>query len=565
MWNFSGRQNDIESQGELENGNWLTGFNWFDENILGLGPQDNLPESMKNPARNKFFMLPFLLGLLGFFHHLNKDKKNTLVVALLFIMTGLAIVVYLNQYPYQPRERDYAYAGSFYAYAIWIGLGVMALAELLSKKINPKMAAIVVTGVTFLLVPVIMAKEGWNDHDRSGKYAARDFAANYLNSCEPNAILFTNGDNDTFPLWYAQEVEGIRRDVRVVNFMLASGHWYIHQMMTKAYESDPLPFTLSYDQYQNGVNNAVVFYNTNVQGNVELKQIIDFIASEDERSKLSLQSGEKINFSPTKKFRLTIDSATIVKNKVVPAYLADKIVPAIEWDVKQNYLYKNDLMLLDLIATNNWKRPIYFANPNSISKVLGVESYCHLEGMVYKFMPVKAEGFISGVGGVNADASYDIFMNKCKWGNLNDPDVYVDRESNRNSIIPKQNFRRVAENLLAKNEKEKAIALMDECLKQFPDNKITYDMFIVPFADVYYEAGAMEKGNAITERVFEIYSQNLDYYNRLDSKLFRYYQKDYEQAIGIIQHLSMMAKMYKQNDLYNKIDSFVEQEMKNLK
>jgi hypothetical protein len=377
--------------------------------------------------------------------------------------------------------------------------------------------------------------------------------------------LFTNGDNDTFPLWYAQEVEGIRRDVRVVNFMLASGHWYIHQMMTKAYESDPLPFTLSYDQYQNGVNNAVVFYNTNVQGNVELKQIIDFVASEDERSKLTLQSGEKINFSPTKKFKLTIDSAAIVKNKVVPDYLADKVVPVIEWDVKQNYLYKNDLMLLDLIATNNWKRPIYFANPNSISKVLGVESYCHLEGMVYKFMPVKAEGFISGVGGVNANASYDIFMNKCKWGNLNDPDVYVDRESNRNSIIPKQNFMRVAENLLSKDEKEKAITLMDECLKQFPDNKITYDMYMVPFADVYYEAGAMEKGNAITERVFDIYSQNLDYYNRLDSKLFKYYQKDYEQAIGIIQRLSMMAKMYKQNDLYNKIDSFVEQEMKNLK
>lgn len=565
MWNFSGRQNDIESQGELENGNWLTGFNWFDENILGLGPQDNLPESMKNPARNELYMLPFLLGLLGFFHHLNKDKRNTLVVALLFIMTGLAIVVYLNQYPYQPRERDYAYAGSFYAYAIWIGLGVMALAELLSKKINPKMAAIVVTAVTFLLVPVIMAKEGWNDHDRSGKYAARDFAANYLNSCEPNAILFTNGDNDTFPLWYAQEVEGIRRDVRVVNFMLASGHWYIHQMMTKAYDSDPLPFTLSYDQYQNGVNNAVVFYNTNVQGNVELKQVIDFIASEDERSKLTLQSGEKINFSPTKKFRLTIDSAAIVKNKVVPDYLAGKIVPAIEWDVRQNYLYKNDLMLLDLIATNNWKRPIYFANPNSISKVLGVESFCHLEGMVYKFMPVKAEGFISGVGGVNATASYDIFMNKCKWGNLNNPDVYVDRESNRNSIIPKQNFMRVAENLLAKNEKEKAIALMDECLKQFPDNKITFDMYMVPFADVYYEAGAMAQGNAITERVFEIYSQNLDYYNRLNANLFKYYQKDYEQAIGIIQRLSMMAKMYKQNDLYNKIDSFIDQEMKNLK
>ncbi len=564
MWNFSGRQNDIESQGEIENGNWLTGINWFDENILGLGPQDNLPDSMKNPARNKFYLLPFLLGLIGLIYHSNTNKKDTLVIALLFIMTGLAILVYLNQYPYQPRERDYAYTGSFYAFAIWIGLGVMALAEMLSKKIDAKLAAIAVTVGTLLLVPVIMAKEGWNDHNRSGKYAARDFAANYLNSCEPNAILFTNGDNDTFPLWYAQEVEGIRTDVRVVNFMLASGHWYIHQMMNKAYQSDPLPFTLSYDQYQNGVNNAVVFYNTNVQGNVELKQVIDFIASEDERSKLRLNSGEKINFSPTKKFKLTIDSATIVKNKVVPDYLTNKIVPAIEWEVKQNYLYKNDLMLLDLIATNNWERPIYFANPNSINKVLGIESYCHLEGMVYKFMPVKAENYISGVGGINAESSYDIFMNKCKWGNLNNPEVYVDRESARNSIIPKQNFMRVAENLVSKGEKEKAIALLDVCLKEFPDSKITFDMYMIPFADVYYEAGAMEKGNAICERLFDIYKQNLDYYNSLDNKLAKYYETDYNQAIGIIQRLSMMARTNKQTELYNKIDGVFKEELKDL-
>jgi len=565
MWNFSGRQNDIESQGEVENGNWLTGFKWFDEKILGLGPQDNLPDSMRNPARNKFYMLPFLLGLAGLFYHLKVHKQDTLLVALLFIMTGLAIVVYLNQYPYQPRERDYAYAGSFYAFAIWIGLGVMALAEWLGKKLEPKIAAISVSVVTLLAVPVVMASQGWNDHDRSGKYAALDFAANYLNSCEPNAILFTNGDNDTFPLWYAQEVEGIRTDVRVVNFMLASGHWYIHQMMNKAYKSEPLPFTLSYDQYQNGVNNAVVFYNTKIQGNVELKQVIDFIASEKEGSKVTLSSGEKINFSPTKKFKLTIDPATIMKNKAVPAYMADQIVPSIEWEVKQNYLYKNDLMLLDIIATNNWERPIYFANPNSINKVLGIESYCHLEGMVYRFMPVKAENFISGVGGVDADGSYDIFMNKCKWGNLKTPGIYVDRESARNSIIPKQNFMRVAESLVTNSEKQKAINLLDLCLKEFPDNKITYDMYMIPFADVYYEAGAMEKGNAIAERVFNIYRQNLEYYNRLNNRLFKYYETDYNQALTVIQRLSMMAKMNKQTELYNKIDTIFQEQLKILK
>jgi tetratricopeptide (TPR) repeat protein len=565
MWNFSGRQNDIESQGEIENGNWITGFNWFDENILGLGPQGNLPDSMKNPARNKFFMLPFLLGLIGLFYHMKAHKRDALVVALLFIMTGLAIIVYLNQYPYQPRERDYAYAGSFYAFAIWIGLGVMAVWYWISKKTGAKISAIAVAAVTFFAVPVLMASQGWDDHDRSGKYASRDFAANYLNSCEPNAILFTNGDNDTFPLWYAQEVEGIRTDVRVVNFMLASGHWYIHQMMNKAYQSEPLPFTLTYDQYQNGVNNAVVFYNTKIQGYVELKQIIDFIASDNENSKVTLSTGEKIGFIPTKKFKLTIDSAAIIRNKAVPAYMADKVVPSIEWEVRQNYLYKNDLMLLDIIATNNWKRPIYFANPNSISKVLGIENYCHLEGMVYKFMPVKAENYISGVGGVDTEGSYDIFTNKCTWGRLNVPDVSVDRESARNSIIPKQNFMRVAESLVSMGEKQKAINLLDLCLKEFPDSKIAFDMYMIPFADVYYEAGAMDKGNAIARRVLEIYRQNLDYYNSLNSRLFKYFETDYNQALTVVQRLSVMAKMYKQNDLHKEIDSLFKEQLKILK
>ncbi|MCD4663771.1 MAG: DUF2723 domain-containing protein [Bacteroidales bacterium] len=555
MWNFSGRQNDLESQGEIERGNWLTGINWFDENVLGLGPQDNLPACMKNPARNKFYMLPFILGLIGFFFHLNKNKKYTFIIGLLFLMTGFATVIYLNQYPYQPRERDYAYAASFYAFAIWIGLGVLALFDYLKKMVDPKVSAVAISIIALLLVPGIMAKEGWDDHNRSGKYAALDFASNYLNSCEPNAILFTNGDNDTFPLWYAQEVEGIRTDVRVVNFMLASGHWYVHQMMNKAYESDPLPFTLNYDQYQNGVNNAIVFYNTNIKGNAELKQVIEFIASDNERTKLTLQNGEKINFSPTKKFKITIDSTSVMNTGNIPIDMADRIVPSIEWNVRQNYLYKNDLMLLDIIATNNWERPIYFANPSSVSKVLDVEEYCHLDGFIYKFMPVKADNYIRGVGGINADTSYNILINKCKWGNLSDPKVYVDRESYRNSIMPKQNFMRVAEAMIAKGEKEKATALLDRCFEAFPDEKISFDMYIIPFAEVYYDAGEIEKGNAITLRLFEIYSENLAYYNRLDQRLFNYYETDYSQALGVLQRLSMTARKNKQTELHKEIDS----------
>ncbi|MBN3036517.1 MAG: DUF2723 domain-containing protein [Bacteroidales bacterium] len=555
MWNFSGRQNDIESQGAIEHGNWITGINWFDEHILGLGPQDNLPESMKNPARNKFYLLPFLLGLIGLFYHLKKHRHDSFVVILLFLMTGLAIIVYLNQTPYQPRERDYAYAGSFYAYSIWIGIGVLALWESLSRYVSGTVSAATVTGVCLLMVPVIMASEGWDDHDRSGKSTARDFALNYLNSCEPNAILVTNGDNDTFPLWYVQEVEGVRTDVRVVNFMLASGYWYIHQMMRKVYDSDPLPLTLSYDQYQNGVNNAVVFYNTNIKDHAELIDAIRFVASEDERTQLSLSSGEKINFLPTKKFRLTIDSAGLVSKGAIPAGMEDRIVPSIEWTIRQNYLYKNDLMLLDFLATNNWDRPVYFANPSSVSKVLDVEEYCHLEGFVYRFLPVKAENYIEGIGGVHAGISYDILMNKCLWGNLNDPHVTVDRESYRNSAIPKQNFMRVAETLAEQGKADSAIALLDRCLEVFPDSKITFDRYMIPFAEVYYQAGAPDKGNAIMKRVLDLYVQDLDYYNRLDDRLLKYYESDYEQALGTLQAITMVARRNNQKEMEQMSDS----------
>lgn len=595
MWNFSGRQNDVESQGEVDNGNWLTGFNWFDENILGLGPQDNLPDSMKSHARNEFFLLPFLLGMVGFFYHLNRSKKGALIVFLLFFMTGFAIIVYLNQTPLQPRERDYSYAGSFYAFAIWIGLGILALWDGLKKWIPSLISVVAVSIIALILVPGIMAKEGWGDHDRSGKYAARDFAANYLNSCAPNAILITNGDNDTFPLWYAQEVEGIRTDVRVVNFMLSSGHWYIHQLMRQVYDSKALPFTLDYDQYENGVNNAVVFQDMDLPGPLELDDAIGFIASRDERSKLQLNNGESIAFLPTKSLKITIDSATLMKTGTVPAEMAPNIVKEINWKVKQSYLYKNDLMLLDFIATNDWQRPIYFANPNSISRVFNVDEYCHLEGFVYRFLPVKAKNHVSSVGGVSAETSYDILMNKCKWGNLNDPDVTVDRESMRNSIIPKQNFMRVAEALvieskmlemgvsmdniiqqnltetqmeenmkLAKVKKEKAIKLLDRCFEVFPDSKFPFDMYMVPFAETYYDAGAIEKGNKIASRVFEIYKQNIIYYNRCSLELQAYFQSDFERALGIIQRLSSTAEKYKQTKLQKEFDDFFNEQITRL-
>ena len=553
MWNFAGRQNDIEGHGGVSNGNWLSGITFLDE--MRLGKQTDLPQSMQSPANNKYYLLPMILGVIGMLFHFNRNYKDGVVVALLFFMTGIAIVVYLNQTPFQPRERDYAYAGSFYAFAIWIGLGVMSIYEALSKKVSPVVSAAVVTLACIVLVPGIMAAENWDDHNRANKYAARDFAANYLNSCDRNAVLITNGDNDTFPLWYAQEVEGIRTDIRVVNYMLASGDWYVHQLSRKIYDSDPLKFTLTPKQYNKGVNEFIPFVDRAGGQQFELKEIIDFIADETDRSKITLQSGERINYFPTRRVRLTVDSAKAVRNGIVPAYMADSIVPVVEWDIKSNYLYKNDLMLLDFLASNDWERPLYFASPSSESKVLGIDKYCHQTGVVYKFIPVLAEDYVAGLGGVDTKASYDILMNKCKWGNLNQPDVYVDRESFRNSMMHKQNFMRLAQALVRKGKNTEAIAVADRCIAEFPNKKITFDYFMLPLAEVYYQAGATQKANDFVRTIAGIYIENLSYYNSVSPEFSSYYQEDKMQAYAVMSRIWEWGERYNQKALLDELKS----------
>jgi hypothetical protein len=554
MWNFSGRQNDIEGHGGIRYGNWISGIPFIDNSRLG--DQSNLPDSMSSPAKNKFFMLPLFLGLLGLYFHFKKQYKGAVVVLMLFFMTGIAIVMYLNITPYQPRERDYAFSGSFYAFAIWIGFGVMALWDMM-KKLNEKVIAIAVTLVCLALVPGIMAKEGWDDHSRANKYSARDFAVNYLESCAPNAILITNGDNDTFPLWYAQEVEGIRTDVRVVNFMLSSGDWYVHQLMRKIYESDPLPFTLTYEQYNKGVN-EVVAYTQQLNERVELKDLIRFIASEDPSTKYQVSSNKSISIFPTKKVKMTIDSAKLIKSGVVPAYLANKVLGSIEWDIKSNYLYKNDLMLLDFLATNQFERPIYFASPSSVSDAVDVDKYCYQDGFVYRFLPVLPDNrdFVQGLGSVNSEASYDILMNKCKWGNLADPKVYVDRESYRNSMIPKQNFVRLGRKLATEGKNDSAIKICDYVQQIFPDNKIRFDIYMSQFVEVYYLAKAFEKGNKLSNRLLDIYEQNADYIASLNPEFRANYEEDLNQAFGLFQMLKQLADEYGQKSISDRIDKY---------
>ncbi|MCX6247459.1 MAG: DUF2723 domain-containing protein [Bacteroidetes bacterium] len=564
MWNFSGRQNDVQGYGGPQDGNWITGIPFIDKMLTGH-PQTNMPDSMKNRGTNKYFMLPFILGLIGFFYQLKKEYKGNLVIILLFLMTGLAIVVFLNQKPFEPRERDYSYCGSTYAFSIWIGLGVIYLINLVKKFLKKEnLSIILVSLVCLILVPGIMAEQNWNDHDRSGKYACRDYAANYLNSCGPQGILFTNGDNDTFPLWYDQEVEGIRTDVRVINLMLASGSWYIDMLFKKAYESEPIPFEIPQDKYRPGSNDIVPFYDVGIKGYINLKDLVDFIKSDDPRTFLSLQNGDKMKFFPSKKVKLAVDSAACIKYGIVPKYLAGKMVDTIYWTIRTNQLYKNDVMLLDLVANNHWKRPLYFASPSSVNHCFNVDSFSLVVGWVYKFMPVKAsnDDYIPNMGGVDPLTSYDLLMNKFAWGNLNDPHVYLDPESLNNQARPKTNMLRTTQALIEMGRKKEALKLMDKYFELFPDSRFTYDMYTMPFAEMYYKLGDTAKANKILVRLGEIYSQNLDYYYMFKGDKREYYSKDIEQALGILRRLNYVAEEHKQVKLASKMDALFQQELK---
>ncbi|MCD4745969.1 MAG: DUF2723 domain-containing protein, partial [Bacteroidales bacterium] len=550
MWNFVGRQNDIQGYVDKKDGNWLSGIKFIDE--WRLGPQDNLPDSKKSKANNKFYFLPLILGLIGFFFQMKKDYKDSIIVILLFIMTGIAIVIYLNQYSPQPRERDYAYAASFYPFAIWIGLGVLALYNALSRKLEPKLSAISITLITLILVPVIMAAQGWNDHNRSGRYTALDFAQNYLNSCAPNAILFTNGDNDTFPLWYVQEVEGIRTDVRVVNLSLLNTEWYIDQMKRKAYDSDPVPFSLTKDKYKEGTRNYTYFIEKdNIKDYVDIKDLFNIIAKDESKLKLKTQMGS-FDYFPTKKFKISVDSAYIVDNGVVSKEFANEIVPAIKWKLNRSGVQKNHLMVLDLLATNNWERPVYFAITTGSNAYIGLEDYFELEGLTYHLIPIKTENSDGQTGRINTPVMYDNLMNKFKFGNMQDPDVYLDETNMRMTMNLRNNFYRLANALIQEGRKDSAVKVLDKCMEVMPDKSIPFNYFVLPIAEAYYEVGEIDKANKIVERLIDIFDQDLGYYFSFTGKKAKQLDSDKQQSLALLQRLSQVTLQYDQADIAKK-------------
>lgn len=517
LWNFVGRQSDV--QGKYDNeGNWLSGINFIDE--IFLGSQKNLPQDvLNNKGRNTYYFLPFILGIIGMLFHYKKDIKGFYVLFVLFLFTGIALKVYLNERPFEPRERDYALVGSFYVFAIWIGLGVFAFFDFIRKWLNPKIALPVVLGLTLLANPVLLANQNWDDHDRSNKYTALANAKGYLESCEPNAILFTIGDNDTFPLWYAQEIEGIRRDVRVVNTQLFMTDWHIDQMKAKAYDSEPLPISFDRNLYV-GDKLDYVISNEITQNRWELKNFLDFIKSDDPNTLLETQSGQSIHFFPTTKIRIPVDKNAVIKNKVVNEKYYDSIVPFMDIEIKDRAIYKARIMMFDIIQNNNWERPIYFTGGSfSDEDYLWLKEYLQLDGLVYKLVPIKTpinEDTPMDMGQIDSDKMYDIVM-KWDWGNGERTDIYHDVETRRNSITYRTNLSRLMQQLIIEGKNEKAKKIIELALSKMPLDIYGYYTMVEPFAGGYYSIGETEKARDLLQKLILKYQDQLNYFTHLKS------------------------------------------------
>ena len=516
MWNFAGRQDDIQSHGGLLHGNWITGISFLDN--IRLGDQDSRPSSMQSRATNKYYLLPLIMGLLGIFYQYNKGregKRGLWLVFLMFVMTGLAIVVYLNQYPVQPRERDYAFAGSFYAYAIWIGLGVLALVEALKKVLPDTLNASLVTLVTLVLVPGIMIAENYDDHDRSNRYTARDLGANYLKTCAEQAVIFTNGDNDTFPLWYNQEVEGVRTDVRVCNLSYLQTDWYITQMKKQAYESKPLPFSLPEEKYTQGTRDIVYLLdNPRIRREaIELTEAVNFVNSDDPATKLV--QADNAAYIPKKMLTIKVDKEAVIRNKAVRPQDYDKIVDTMYIDLSdRDFLAKDEYMILDMIAHNNWERPIYFAITIGPSKFLNLQDYFQLEGFAYRLVPIRTGNGAPdriNFGRAATDLMYDNLFNKFKWGNMNDPSVYIDENNSRMMTNIRNNFNRLASTLVEEGRKDSAVTVIDKGFEMVPVSVVPYEYFSLEMIATLYAAGATAKAAGHVEAALASFSENLNY------------------------------------------------------
>jgi hypothetical protein len=531
MWNFAGRQNDIQGNGNSLHGNWISGIKFIDEARLGLN--NNLPDDLKNnPGNNKYYFLPLLIGIAGMIWQYRRDNKGFWLILAFFFMTGIAIIFYLNQYPNQPRERDYAYVGSFYAFAIWIGIGFMYLYEQFRRFMNHKISTIITLVLLLAACPLLMAFQNWDDHDRSGRYTARDIGANYLESCAPNSILFTYGDNDSFPVWYVQDVEEVRTDVRVANLSYIQAGWYIDMMRQKAFKSDPLPLSLEPDKYIEGKRTQLPV-NKRVDKPVNLKEIVRFASMDDKKYMIDYSGmGDYLNYIPANKFIIDVDTSVVLSNGTVKEYYKNRIVSPVIWEFSDNDAFKGDLAIMDLLSTNEWERPVYFSTTVPSDQYKGLEKYFIQEGMAYRIVPIETDVPEQGeFGMIDPNMMYENMMNKFKWGNASDPSVYLD-ENNRRMF---SNFRRIfgslGRELILTGDTTRAIKAARKGLEIVPPEKMPYDFFAIGPAEVLIMAGEREEGEKIISDIINYSKAYLDYSMNLGAE--KRYGLDYATGINM--------------------------------
>jgi hypothetical protein len=553
LWNFVGRFNDADGQQSSSgvDGNWTSGI---------FNNSHNLPKSVLNGTTyTPLYCLQLIVGLFGLVYHFQRKKRDALVVLLLFFFTGLAIVFYVNQPSIQPRERDYSYVGSFYAFAIWIGLGVIAIAELLRTKLDGKLSAIIATGVCLAACPVLLASKEWKAHDRSTKMTPHDMAYNYLISCPPNAILFTYGDNDTYSLWYDQEVENIRPDVRIVNLSLFTGDWYIRQMQGKMNQSAPLPITMPYDKYKEGVRDVVYFDDKKIAEPVEVKEIFDFITSDDKATMNQYSNGEFANYLPTKNFKITINPDDVIKNHVISPEQKDKLAPVMQWKYASNYLTKENLAMLDILAHNNWVRPICFTTTIGQENLIGLQPYLYKEGFTYHLMPLKPDTTTKDqLGKTNSLVMYNNMMNKFRYGNFKTA-KYLDHESTTMFYpVMLSTFLDLAQGLIKDGHADLALNVLHKYDQVMPDINPGLEVADrkIYLAQLAFQLHDITLGNKFINSVDGYITDQLDFnYYLMQQNAPDFSQRDVQFGIQFLNGLSGLASANHQTAIDKKLSA----------
>ena len=537
MWNFSGRQNNIQGTGEVMHGNWISGIPFIDE--IRLGNQDNIPERFaNNPARNKYYMLPLIFGLIGLFFQYKKDRQNFNVSFLYFFLTGIAIVFYVNEVPITPRERDYVYVGSFYAFAIWIGLSVIAIIDSLKQK--NKYVNYAIASAMFLVLPINLISQNWDDHDRSGRYTARDYAFNLLNSCEKNAILFTSADNDSYPLWYSQEVESYRRDIRAVLTEFLPVDWYINQLRNEYPQMGKLPISFPESSFLDNQRSYLpIIPRTNAR--VKLDDLIDFVRSDNDKTKYTTYNNQKIDYLPTNKIKVEIDKDNFKKSCKSFKY-DEKILPnEIYFDIPLRQLYRDNLIILDIIANNKWERPIYFLNPQK-AKDIGLGKFLYREGLAYRLLPFNRDSLQANEIPNNSSYQYNKFMNEFNWGRVEQDDVKLDWTNVRmiGSFQIRDQFNNAAQKLMSVGKKKEAIEILDKCIATFPEKKVPYQYQIPRIIKSYYLAGEKEKASKLFDSLKKTVTSELEYYRNFDLRFYPSLTSNIQLQLYILQLLDQI-------------------------